>query len=78
MTVHGPVVAEIPGVAITLKSGTRGQEFKALEGKDDVFALSYIENALTSNRTLAPLSTRDMDDVYTLIRMAQEGQEMCR
>jgi len=42
-----------------------------LEGKDDVFALSYLENALTSSPTLAPLTTRDTQDVYQLIKMAQ-------
>ncbi len=41
-----------------------------LEGKDDLFALSYIENSLTSNSTLAPLSTRDPEDLYKLVRMA--------
>ncbi|MEM9597521.1 MAG: DNA repair ATPase, partial [Acidobacteriota bacterium] len=44
-----------------------------LEGKGDVFALSYIENALTSNATLAPLTTREQEDVYELVRMAREG-----
>ena len=42
-----------------------------LSGKEELFALSYIENALTSNPTLAPLSTRDREDVYTFVRMAQ-------
>ncbi|MDX2019569.1 MAG: DNA repair ATPase [Deltaproteobacteria bacterium] len=42
-----------------------------LSGKDDVFALSYIENAITSNPVLAPLATRDQADIYKLIRMAQ-------
>ncbi len=42
-----------------------------LSGKDDVFALSYIENAITSNPVLQPLSTRDPGDIYKLIRMAQ-------
>lgn len=46
-----------------------------LEGKDDVFALSYIENALTSNPALAPLATRDQQDVYQIIRMAR-GEEV--
>jgi hypothetical protein len=44
---------------------------EVLSGRDDVFALSYIENALTSNPTLAPLATRDLADVYKLVRMAQ-------
>src|SRR5690606_28210232 len=42
-----------------------------LSGKDDLFALSYIENALTSNPVLAPLAARDPADVYLLVRMAQ-------
>ncbi len=46
-----------------------------LDGKDDVFALSYIENALTSNPVLAPLSTRSQGDVYKLIRMSR-GEEV--
>jgi len=46
-----------------------------LEGKDDVFALSYVENAMTSNSVLAPLSTREYGDIYKIIRMAQ-GEEV--
>jgi hypothetical protein len=42
-----------------------------LGGMDEQFALSYIENALTSNPVLAPLAVREMDDVYKLIKMAQ-------
>lgn len=42
-----------------------------LSGSDDSFALSYIENALTSNAVLAPLANRDMADVYTLIDKAR-------
>jgi hypothetical protein len=42
-----------------------------LEGKSDLFALSYLENALTSNATLAPLMGRAQDDIYRFIRMAQ-------
>jgi len=41
-----------------------------LGGKDEQFKLSYIENSLTSNRVLAPLATREMDDIYKLIDMA--------
>ncbi|MCF2947107.1 DNA repair ATPase [Paraglaciecola aquimarina] len=44
-----------------------------LGGKEQQFALSYIENALTSNPVLAPLALRDMQDVYKLVTMAQEG-----
>src|SRR5687767_8686591 len=42
-----------------------------LSGKADAFALSFLENALTSNPTLSPLATRDLGDVYKLIRMAK-------
>ena len=42
-----------------------------LEGKQDAFALSYLENALTANPVLAPLAGRDAGDVYKLIRMAR-------
>ncbi|MFF4774746.1 DNA repair ATPase [Microtetraspora fusca] len=42
-----------------------------LSGKEDQFALSYIENALTSNPVLAPLSTRDPADVELLVRLAR-------
>ncbi|HEU0034161.1 MAG TPA: DNA repair ATPase [Kofleriaceae bacterium] len=41
-----------------------------LAGKGDAFALSFLENALTSSPTLAPLATRPLDDVYKIIRLA--------
>lgn len=41
-----------------------------LGGMDEQFALSYIENSLTSNPVLAPLATRDIKDVYLLIDLA--------
>jgi hypothetical protein len=46
-----------------------------LQGKDDLFALSYIENAVTSSRVLAPLATRDPGDLHKLIRLAR-GEEV--
>src|SRR5690606_27120991 len=46
-----------------------------LKGNDEIFALSYIENAVTSNVTLAPLASRSSKDLYALIRMAQ-GEEV--
>ena len=46
-----------------------------LSGTEQQFAMSYIENALSSNPTLAPLATRDMNDVYKLVGMAQ-GREV--
>lgn len=45
-----------------------------LSGREDLFALSYIENALTSNAVLAPLSTRDRGDIDLLVRMARGEQ----
>ena len=45
-----------------------------LGGKEEAFALSYVENALTSNAVLAPLATRDPADIYLFIRMAQGEQ----
>ncbi|NES14443.1 AAA domain-containing protein [Micromonospora sp. PPF5-17] len=48
-----------------------------LSGRDEAFALSYIENALTSNPTLAPLSARDRGDVELLVRLAR-GDETVR
>lgn len=42
-----------------------------LGGKVDTFKLSYIENSLTSNRVLAPLATRTMEDVYRFVKMAK-------
>ena len=48
---------------------------EVLEGKGDVFALSYVENALGSNAALAPLTTKDPKDVHALIRMAR-GEEV--
>ncbi|MBD1585186.1 DNA repair ATPase [Pseudomonas typographi] len=42
-----------------------------LGGMEEAFALSYIENALTSNPVLAPLATRDMNDLYRFIDKVQ-------
>jgi MoxR-like ATPase len=46
-----------------------------LSGRDELFALSYIENSLTSNQVLAPLSTRERGDIELLVRMAR-GEEV--
>jgi len=46
-----------------------------LEGKEDAFALSYLENALTSNAVLAPIASRSLDDVHRFVRMAR-GEEV--
>ncbi|HBJ37277.1 MAG TPA: AAA family ATPase [Planctomycetaceae bacterium] len=46
----------------------------------DAFEMSYLENCLTSNETLAPLAAGDPDDARSLIRAAQrdsiEGLQM--
>jgi MoxR-like ATPase len=41
-----------------------------LTGREDVFALSYVENALTANPLLAPLAGRDRRDLDLLLRLA--------
>ena len=38
------------------------------------FEASYIENALTSNRTLSALAGKDRKDVYTVMKIAETGQ----
>ncbi len=48
-----------------------------LAGRDDLFELSYVENALTSNAILAPLSSRDRADLPLLLRLA-EGDDSVR
>lgn len=40
-------------------------------GSEELFALSYIENCMTSNPVLAPLAKRDMADFYHLVRHVQ-------
>ncbi|MDR0777161.1 MAG: DNA repair ATPase [Azonexus sp.] len=46
-----------------------------LSGREALFALSYIENSLTANPVLLPLSSRDPKDVHLLVRMA-EGESI--
>ncbi|GCB43922.1 DNA repair ATPase [Streptomyces sp. NL15-2K] len=48
-----------------------------LTGREDAFALSFIENALTANPVLAPLAGRDRADLDLLIRLA-EGDSTAR
>ncbi|MBW8792167.1 MAG: DNA repair ATPase, partial [Streptomyces sp.] len=43
---------------------------EVLTGKEDAFALSFIENALTSNPVLAPLAGRERTELDLLIRLA--------
>ncbi|WP_326694543.1 DNA repair ATPase [Streptomyces sp. NBC_01766] len=45
---------------------------EVLTGKEDVFALSFVENALTANPVLAPLAGRDRDDLGLLVRLASD------
>lgn len=42
-----------------------------LSGREAAFALSYIENSLTSHPALMPLATRDPKDIDRLVRLAQ-------
>ncbi|WP_157865295.1 AAA family ATPase, partial [Streptomyces prasinopilosus] len=42
-----------------------------LTGKEDAFAASFVENALTANPVLAPLAARDRGDLDLLIRLAE-------
>lgn len=46
-----------------------------LSGKEDLFALSYIENSLTANPVVAPLAAHERDDLRKLVRMAR-GEEI--
>ncbi|ROQ67748.1 ATPase family protein associated with various cellular activities (AAA) [Streptomyces sp. 840.1] len=43
---------------------------EVLSGRDDVFALSFVENALTANPVLAPLAGRSREDLALLLRLA--------
>jgi hypothetical protein len=40
----------------------------------EAFELSYLENALTSNKILSPLATRSQNDLYQLVKLARTGQ----
>ncbi|AGL21498.1 DNA repair ATPase [Actinoplanes sp. N902-109] len=48
-----------------------------LSGREDVFEMSYLENALTANPVLAPLAARDRADLPLLVRLA-EGDDAVR
>ncbi len=48
---------------------------QVLAGREDLFALSYLENALTANPVLNPLAGRDPKDVPLLVAMAR-GEEI--
>ncbi|MET7365514.1 DNA repair ATPase [Streptomyces sp. NPDC005566] len=45
---------------------------EVLSGRDDVFALSFVENALTANPVLAPLAARSRDDLAQLVDLASD------
>ncbi|MEV0529881.1 DNA repair ATPase [Streptomyces sp. NPDC050439] len=45
---------------------------EVLTGKEDAFAVSFVENALTANQVLAPLAGRDRGDLDLLLRMAAD------
>ncbi|QLH25337.1 DNA repair ATPase [Streptomyces sp. Rer75] len=51
-----------------------------LSGKEELFVLSHIENALTSHPVLAPLASRDRGDIDLLVRLARadDGDEGAR
>ncbi|MEV4875603.1 DNA repair ATPase [Streptomyces cyaneofuscatus] len=51
---------------------------EVLSGRDDVFALSFVENALTANPVLAPLAARSRDDLALLVRLAGGGDPAAR
>ncbi|MBK8010506.1 MAG: DNA repair ATPase [Deltaproteobacteria bacterium] len=48
---------------------------EVLDGREDLFAESYIENALTSNAVLGHVATRSLADVRCFVRMAR-GEEV--
>ncbi|MFI9626890.1 DNA repair ATPase [Streptomyces sp. NPDC052042] len=43
---------------------------EVLTGREDVFALSFVENALTANPVLAPLAGRSREDLALFVRLA--------
>ncbi|MFB6813764.1 DNA repair ATPase [Streptomyces sp. NPDC056347] len=43
---------------------------EVLTGREDVFALSFVENALTANPVLAPLAGRSREDLGLFVRLA--------
>ncbi|MFD3749594.1 DNA repair ATPase [Streptomyces cyaneofuscatus] len=51
---------------------------EVLSGRDDVFALSFVENALTANPVLAPLAARSREDLALLVRLAGDGDPAAR
>ncbi len=48
---------------------------EVLTGKQDAFALSFVENALTSHPVLAPLAARPRADIELLVALARGASE---
>jgi hypothetical protein len=46
-----------------------------LSGRDEQFAMSFLENAVTSNGVLSPLAARPGKDLHALVRLAR-GEEV--
>jgi hypothetical protein len=46
-----------------------------LSGRDQQFAMSFVENAVTSNPTLSPLASRPPKDLHAFVRVAK-GEEV--
>lgn len=44
-------------------------------GSSDAFELSYLENSLTSNRTLAPIASRNRKDFYKIVEAARSNSD---
>ena len=42
---------------------------------EEVFKLSYLENALTSNKVLANLAGKSQQDVYSLLKLVETGSQ---
>lgn len=51
---------------------------EVLSGRDEVFALSFVENALTANPVLAPLAGRSRNDLDLLVRLASGSDPSAR
>ncbi|WP_103515722.1 DNA repair ATPase [Streptomyces sp. SM10] len=51
---------------------------EVLSGRDEVFALSFVENALTANPVLAPLAGRPRSDLDLLVRLASGSDPSAR
>ncbi|HET6636663.1 MAG TPA: DNA repair ATPase, partial [Streptomyces sp.] len=48
---------------------------EVLAGREELFALSHVENALTAHPVLAPLAAREHADLQVLLRMAEGDAE---